>query len=84
MDTVIEHCTLFTSRFPASSVPRTKVDQNLSDPHPEPTPPPTPPPLEVRDLTIGGALKRKDYCDTATGYPNFLLLTSFVVYLSFV
>ena len=63
MDTVIIHCTLstlFISRLLASSVPRTKVNQRFSDPHPEPTPPPTPPPLEVRDLTIGGPLVRSN------------------------
>ena len=41
MDTVIKHCTLFTlftSCFPASSVPRTKVKEKFPNPHPEPTP----------------------------------------------
>ena len=59
MDTINIHCTLstsFISRSLASSVPRTKVNQKFSDPHPKPTLPPTPPPLEVQDLTIGGPL----------------------------
>ena len=63
MDTVIIHCTLsrlFISCLLASSVPRTKVNQKFSDPHPKPTPPPTPPPLEVWDLTIGGPLSQAD------------------------
>ena len=42
MDNVIKHYilfTLFTSRFPASSMPRTKFNQKFSDPPPQRRPP---------------------------------------------